>query len=119
MLILWLHAATGRAHYFFFFFLRAAKSEPSSLPSLSVSSFFCFGDIFFPLHALHVPQVQAFFDFDFGPLPKPGSPFFLPHPHAAHIYLLAFFLGLETFFFPEPAGTQFGTFLPPLFFMPT
>jgi hypothetical protein len=23
--------------------------------------------------------------FDFGPLPKPGSPFFLPHPHAAHI----------------------------------
>jgi hypothetical protein len=22
---------------------------------------------------------------DFLPLPKPGSPFFLPHPHAAHI----------------------------------
>jgi len=56
VLVFRLTAATGSAHYFFF-----------------------------DLQALQVPQVQAFFDFDFGPLPKPGSPFFLPHPHAAHI----------------------------------
>ena len=128
MLIFWLHAATSSTHYFFFFFRRAAKSEPSSLPSLSASSLLCFGDIFFALffdlQSLQVPQVQALplaFDFDFGPLPKPGSPFFLPHPHAAHIYLLTFFLvvGFATFFFPEPSGTQFGTFLPFFIFMPT
>jgi hypothetical protein len=46
MLILRHSAATGSAHYFFFF-RRAAKSDPSSLPSLSASSFFCLGDIFF------------------------------------------------------------------------
>jgi len=39
-----------------------------------MSSFFCFGDIFFAVF--------------FGPLPKPGSPFFFPHPHAAHILFL-------------------------------
>jgi len=88
VLVLWLHAATGGTHYFFF-----------------------------ALQALQVPQVQAFFAFDFGPLPNPGSPFFLPHPHAAHIYLLTFFLGLD---FGTPfAGTQFGTFLPFFIFIPT
>jgi len=46
-------ATTGSAHYFFFF-RRAAKSEPSSLPSLSTSSFFCFGDIFFAADFLAV-----------------------------------------------------------------
>jgi hypothetical protein len=57
VLVFWLTAATGRAHYFLF-----------------------------ALHALQVPQVHFFFVIlDFGPLPKPGSPFFLPHPHAAHI----------------------------------
>jgi hypothetical protein len=94
------------------------------LPSLSASSLLClpFKGDFFPLQSLQVPQVQALllaFDLDFGPLPKPGSPFFLPHPHAAHIYLLTFFLGLAIFFLPEPSGTQFGTFLPFLFLKPT
>jgi hypothetical protein len=79
----------------------------------------CTHYFFFALQALQVPQVQAFFDFAFGPLPKPGSPFFLPHPHAAHIYLLTFFLGLAIFFLPELSGTQFGTFLPFFIFMPT
>jgi hypothetical protein len=37
---------------------------------------------------------------------------------SAHYFLLTFF-GFETFFFPEPAGTQFGTFLPFFIFMPT
>jgi len=91
MLIFWLHAATGSAHYFFF--RRAAKSELSILPSLSASSLPClpFNGFFFALQSLQVPHVQALpLAFDFGPLPKPGSPFFLPHPHAAHILLTRF-----------------------------
>jgi hypothetical protein len=85
-----LHTATGGTHYFFF-----------------------------ALHALQVPQVHAFFDFVFGPLPYPGSPFFLPHPHATHIYLLTFFLVCFLDLGTPFEGTQFGTFLPFFIFMPT
>jgi hypothetical protein len=55
VLVFRLTTATGGAHYFFFF----------------------------ALQDLQVPQVQAL---PLGlPLPKPGSPFFLPQPHLTHI----------------------------------
>lgn len=72
MLILRHSAATGSAHYFFFF-RREAKSDPSNLPFLLVSSFFCFEDSPLPL------LLQA-------PL-QPG--FEQPHPHDLHIICLS------------------------------
>jgi len=71
---------------------------------------------------------QAFSALETSSLEMPSLQSSCRHPYSlalnSHIrmictyYLLAF-LGFATFFLPEPAGTQFGTFLPPLVFMPT
>jgi hypothetical protein len=54
--------------YLPFLFFNALKSAPVIFPLglAAPAIFFCFGERFLPL-------------------PNPGSPFFLPHPHTAHI----------------------------------
>jgi len=85
MLIFWLHAATGGAHYFFFF-LKAARSDPSILPSPSASSLLCL-----PFKAVFLPDFLAVF------LQAPLHPGFeQPHPHDLHII---FYLSYEGSFY--------------------
>jgi hypothetical protein len=72
VLVFWLHATTGGAHYFFF--------ALQTLQVPQVQAFFCFEDIFVVVFL--APFLQAPLQFGFEQ----------PHPHDLHIIFSSFWL---------------------------